>query len=61
VAEIAAASAIPHAWLYPEIVIIVIVTTVIISAIGLPLFARKPPEDKDKSDLGEKGAASDSD
>ena len=60
VAEIAAASAIPHAWLYPEIVIIVIVTTVIISAIGLPLFARKSPEDKDKSDLGEKGAASDS-
>ena len=43
VAEIAASSAIVHARLYPEIVIVVIATTVIISAVGVPLFARKSP------------------
>lgn len=43
VAEIAASSAIAHARLYPEIAIVVIATTVIISAIGIPLFARKSP------------------
>ena len=43
VAEIAAISAIPNARLYPEITIVVIATTVIISAVGIPLFARKPP------------------
>ena len=41
VAEIAASSAIPDARLYPEIVIVVIATTVIISAVGIPVFARK--------------------
>ena len=41
VAEIAASSAIPDARLYPEIVIVVIATTVIISAIGIPVFTRK--------------------
>jgi len=45
VAEIAAISAIPNARLYPEITIVVIVTTVIISAVGIPIFARKPPEE----------------
>jgi cell volume regulation protein A len=43
VAEIAASSAIPNARLYPEIVIVVIATTVLISAIGIPLFTRKSP------------------
>jgi cell volume regulation protein A len=43
VAEIAASSAIPNARLYPEIVIVVIAITVIISAVGIPLFARKLP------------------
>jgi cell volume regulation protein A len=41
VAEVAAASAIPNARLYPEIVIVVIATTVLISAVGIPLFARR--------------------
>jgi cell volume regulation protein A len=43
VAEIAAAAAIPNARLYPEIVIVVIAATVIISAVGIPLFTRKTP------------------
>jgi Na+:H+ antiporter len=41
VAEVAASSPIPNAHLYPEIVIIVIATTVLIAALGVPLFARK--------------------
>ena len=44
VAAIAATSGIPNARLYPEIVIVVIATTVIISALGIPIFARKSPE-----------------
>jgi len=48
VAEIAAISAIPNARLYPEITIVVIATTVIISAVGIPIFARKPPEESNK-------------
>ena len=43
VAEIVVSSGIPEARLYPEIAIVVIVTTVIISAVGIPIFARKPP------------------
>ncbi|MFP3879402.1 MAG: cation:proton antiporter [Dehalococcoidia bacterium] len=56
VAEIAATSGIPNARLYPEIVIVVIVTTVIIAASGIPLFARKSPEEK--SQTGEEAKAS---
>jgi cell volume regulation protein A len=41
VAEIVVSSGIPNARLYPEIAILVIVTTVVISAVGIPLFARK--------------------
>jgi cell volume regulation protein A len=44
VAEIAASSAIRDARLYPEIVIVVIATTVIIAAVGIPVFARKSPQ-----------------
>ena len=44
VAEIVVSSGIPNARLYPEIAIMVIVTTVIISALGIPIFARKSPE-----------------
>ena len=44
VAEIVVASGIPNARLYPEIAIVVIVTTLIISAVGIPIFARKPPQ-----------------
>ena len=58
VAEIAAISAIPNARLYPEITIVVIVTTVIISAVGIPLFARKPPQEN--SETKEKGGTSNS-
>jgi len=49
VAEIAAISAIPNARLYPEITIVVIATTVIISAVGIPLFARKPPAENNET------------
>jgi len=49
VAEIAAISAIPNARLYPEITIVVIATTVIISAVGIPIFARKAPEESNKA------------
>ena len=49
VAAIAASSGIPNARLYPEIVIVVIATTVIISAIGIPLFARKPPQENSET------------
>ena len=45
VAEIVVASGIPNARLYPEIAIVVIVTTVIISAVGIPIFARKSPQE----------------
>ena len=44
VAEIVASSAIPDARLYPEIVIVVIASTVIISAVGISIFARKPSQ-----------------
>ncbi len=58
VAEIAAFAAIPNARLYPEIAIVVIVTTAIISSVGIPIFARKSPE-KD-SEATEKGGTSNS-
>lgn len=58
VAEIAFSSSIPNARLYPEIVIVVIATTVIISAVGIPLFARKPPQEN--SETKEKGGTSNS-
>jgi cell volume regulation protein A len=45
VAEIVVASGIPSARLYPEIAVVVIVTTVIISAVGIPVFARKSPQE----------------
>ena len=45
VAQIVVSSGIPNARLYPEIAIVVIVTTAIISAVGIPIFARKSPSD----------------
>jgi cell volume regulation protein A len=45
VAEIVASSGIPNARLYPEIVTVVIATTVIIAAVGIPIFARKSPQE----------------
>ncbi len=53
VAEIVVASGIPNARLYPEMAVVVIVTTVIISAVGIPIFAKKSPEDD--SGAGERG------
>jgi len=49
VAEIVASSDIPNARLYPEIVVVVIATTVIISAVGIPLFARKLPQERSEA------------
>jgi cell volume regulation protein A len=40
VAEIVVASGIPNASIYPDIIMVVIVTTVVISAIGIPIFTR---------------------
>ena len=51
VAEIVVASGIPNASVYPGIIMIVIVTTVIIAAVGIPIFGRKPPEE-DAEQLG---------
>ena len=58
VAEIVASSDIPNARLYPEIVIVVIATTVIISAVGIPIFARKLPQEN--GETKEKGGVSNS-
>ena len=41
VAEIVVASGIPNASIYPGVIMVVIVTTVVISAIGIPVFTRK--------------------
>jgi cell volume regulation protein A len=56
VAAIAATSNIPNARLYPEIAIVVIAITVIISTLGIPLFVRKSPQEK--SERSEKGGTS---
>jgi cell volume regulation protein A len=58
VAEIAASSDISNARLYPEIVILVIATTVIISAVGIPIFARKAPQED--REIGERSGISNS-
>jgi cell volume regulation protein A len=58
VAEIAASSGIANARLYPDMVIVVIATTVIISAVGIPLFARKSPQEN--GETREKGGTSNS-
>ncbi len=49
VAEIAASSGIANARLYPEIAIVVIATTVIISALGIPIFTRKSPQENSET------------
>jgi cell volume regulation protein A len=48
VAEIVVASGIPNASIYPGVIMVVIVTTVVISAIGIPVFTRTRKE-KQKS------------
>ena len=56
VAEIVVSSGIPNARLYPEIAIVVIVTTVIISALGIPIFARRSPG-KNSETMGKGGTS----
>jgi hypothetical protein len=43
VAELVVISGIDHASSYPELIMVIIVATVIIAAIGIPMFARKAP------------------
>jgi cell volume regulation protein A len=57
VAEIAASSGIANARLYPEIVVVVIVGTVIISAVGIPIFARRSAQ-SDNETRGKGGTSS---
>jgi len=45
VAEVVVVAGIANASSYPKIIMIVIVATVIISALGIPIFARKAPEE----------------
>ncbi len=45
VAEIVVAAGIPNASIYPNIIMVVIVATVIIAALGIPIFGRKSPEE----------------
>jgi cell volume regulation protein A len=45
VAEIVVVSGIPNASVYPGIIMVVIVTTVVIASIGIPIFGRKAPEE----------------
>jgi Kef-type K+ transport system membrane component KefB len=52
VAEIVASSGIPNARLYPEIAILIIVTTAVISAVGILIFARKSPNRDTETDGG---------
>jgi cell volume regulation protein A len=52
VAEIVVVAGISHASDYPDIIMVVIVATVIIAAIGIPIFGRKaPPEEAPKLEL----------
>ena len=62
VAEVVVVAGIVNASAYPDIIMVVIVATVIIAAIGIPIFARKappevpklePPEEEDKESLEE--------
>ena len=56
VAEVAASSAIASARVFPGMVAVVIATTVIISAVGIPLFARKAP--RENAEAMDKGGTS---
>jgi NhaP-type Na+/H+ or K+/H+ antiporter len=53
VAEIVVVAGIANASDYPDIIMVVIVATVIIAAIGIPIFARKAPEEAPKLELKE--------
>jgi cell volume regulation protein A len=49
VAEVVVASGIPNASKYPGVIIIVIVATVIMAAIGIPIFTRQKTAEQKKS------------
>lgn len=49
VAEVVVASGIPNASSYPGIIMIVIVTTVVVAAIGIPIFTRQKLQGPKKS------------
>jgi cell volume regulation protein A len=49
VAEVVVASGVPNASSYPGIIMIVIVATVIVAAIGIPIFTRQKPQEPKKS------------
>ena len=53
VAEVVVVAGIAHASDYPDIIMVVIVATVIIAAIGIPIFARKTPIEMPKLELPE--------
>ncbi len=55
-AEVATSAAVANAHLYPGMVAVVIATTVTISAVGIPLFARKAP--RKNSEARDKGGTS---
>jgi cell volume regulation protein A len=48
VAEVVVVSGIANASDYPHIIMVVIVATVVIAAIGIPIFARKAPVEEPK-------------
>jgi len=52
VAEVVVAAGIANASSYPSIIMIVIVATVTISALGIPIFARKLPEEAPEEPSG---------
>ena len=51
VAEVVVVSGIAHAADYPDLIMVVIVATVLIAAIGIPIFARKGPIEPPKLEL----------
>ncbi len=51
VAEIVVVAGIAHASDYPDLIMVVIVATVLMAAIGIPIFARKAPIEMPKLEL----------
>ncbi len=50
-AQIVFVSGIANASLYPDVIIIVVITTVVISALGIPIFARRlHPQDEEEGE-----------
>ena len=47
VAEIVVGSGVTNAFVYPDIIMVIIVTTVVIASIGIPIFSRRSPSQAD--------------